>query len=272
MINQEVRAIWNQNAAYWDEKMGEGNSFHRELVRPAAERLLTLQPDETVLEIACGNGQFARQMAEAGVQVVATDLSEALVEIARARTAERLDLAGRIEFRVVDGTDKAALLALGAGRFDAAVCTMALMDMAEIDPLLGALPRLLKPAGRFVFTIMHPCFNSMGTHLCMEEQDHGGELIVTPSVRVVRYLGVGATKGLAMIGQPAPQWYFHRPLHELLGACFAAGFVLDGLEEPAFASATPSDRVFGWSNFSEIPPMLAARLRLALRPGRIDGS
>ena len=44
----------------------------------------------------------------------------------------------------MDATDAAQLLALGAGRFDAAVCNMALMDMTTIDPLLRALPRLLK--------------------------------------------------------------------------------------------------------------------------------
>jgi hypothetical protein len=36
------------------------------------------------------------------------------------------------------------LLALGEGSFDAAVSAMALMDMAEIAPLMKALTKLLK--------------------------------------------------------------------------------------------------------------------------------
>jgi hypothetical protein len=52
-LNEETRKIWDQNATFWDEKMGDGNDFQRLLVAPASERLLSLQPGETVLEIAC---------------------------------------------------------------------------------------------------------------------------------------------------------------------------------------------------------------------------
>lgn len=47
----------------------------------------------------------------------------------------------------------------------------------------------------------------------------------------------------------------------LLGACFAAGFVLDGLEEPAFGPEDRGGRPLSWLNYTEIPPVLVARLR-----------
>ncbi|MBA3531803.1 MAG: hypothetical protein H0T73_07790, partial [Ardenticatenales bacterium] len=59
----EVRAIWEQNAGYWDDYMGEGNDYHLVLIVPTTERLLAIQPGERVLEIACGNGSFARRLA-----------------------------------------------------------------------------------------------------------------------------------------------------------------------------------------------------------------
>ena len=41
MPNQEVRDIWDANAAFWDARMGqEGNDHRRLLVGPAQERLL----------------------------------------------------------------------------------------------------------------------------------------------------------------------------------------------------------------------------------------
>jgi len=55
------------------------------------------------------------------------------------------------------------------------------------------------------------------------------------------------------------QYYFFRPLSVLFKAGFEAGFVLDGLEEPAFP---PSDsRQPNWGSFSDIPPVLVARMR-----------
>jgi len=72
-LNEETRAMWNQKASFWDERMGDGNDFHRLLVSPAAERLLNLQPGETVLEIACGNGVFSRRMAQLKNEVLRRD-------------------------------------------------------------------------------------------------------------------------------------------------------------------------------------------------------
>jgi SAM-dependent methyltransferase len=264
-LNAQTREVWDANAAFWDDRMAEGNDFHRELVAPAAERLLNLQPGEEVLEIACGTGQFSRAMAELGANVLATDFSEGMLAHAERRSDQRPELREHLAYQLVDATDEEALLALGEARFDAAVCNMGIMDMAEIAPMLRALRRILTPEGRFVFTIMHPAFNSMGTRLCVEEEDRDGELVETHSIRVIDYLTVGDRKGLAMRGQPVAQWYFHRPLHELFNACFAAGFVLDGLEEPAFLPSELESRFRSWQSYPEIPPVLAARLRPSLR-------
>ena len=66
----EVRDIWNQNAGFWDDYMGaEGNHFHRLLVAPVTQKLLDIQSGETVLDIACGNGNFSRRLAGLGAQV-----------------------------------------------------------------------------------------------------------------------------------------------------------------------------------------------------------
>jgi hypothetical protein len=140
---------------------------------------------------------------------------------------------------------------------------MALFDMAEVDPLFRALRRLLKPGGRFVFTLMHPCFNNpFSTHVA-EQEDRDGEIVTTYAVKVFGYITPAARRGLAIRGQPKPQLYFHRSLAVLLGSGLAAGFVIDGLEERAFPPDHPPSRnPLTWgSNFSEIPPVLVVRMR-----------
>lgn len=254
-LNQETHDIWNQNAALWDQQMGEGNLFQRELIGPATERLLNLHPGESVLEIACGNGVFARRMAQLGAHVVATDFSERFIELARARSTEYAD---SIDYRVVDATNEQQLLALGKRHFDVAVCNMGLMDMATIEPLLAALTQLLKPTGRFVFSVMHPCFNTE-SKLMVEEEDRDGELLQTYSVKVSQYLNMQPRKGVGIPGQSVPHYYFHRPLYVLLNACFQAGFVLNGLEEPGFGEHVSGNRVLSWASFKDIPPVLVAR-------------
>lgn len=259
-LNARVQAIWDQNAGFWDDHMGpEGNHFHRLLVSPPAERLLAIQAGEVVLEIACGAGVFARRLADLGAQVLATDFSQAFLDRARHRSRAYAD---RIQFRLLDAMDEAQLRALGEHRFDAVATNMALMDMADIRPLAAALPHLLKPSGRFVLTIMHPCFNTSGCALMAEQEDNDRRVEVTYAIKVKRYLGLSVDRGLGILGQPAPQYYFHRPLHRLLGPFLQAGLILDGIEEPAFDATMESRRQTSWGgNYHEIPPVLALRLR-----------
>ena len=105
-----------------------------------------LRPGAKVLDIACGTGLTTRRLAALGAKVVAVDFAEQMIAHARARTNQHSD---RIEYHVLDATNESALLELGSSQFDAAVSAMALMDMAEIDPLMRALAKLLRP-GRTV--------------------------------------------------------------------------------------------------------------------------
>lgn len=261
-MNEETRESWNATAALWDKRMGdEGNDFHQVLIWPATERLLMLRPGAKVLDIACGTGLTTRRLAALGAEVVAVDFAEQMIAHARARTNQHSD---RIEYHVLDATNESALLELGSSQFDAAVSAMALMDMAEIDPLMRALAKLLRLDGSFVFSVMHPCFNSVHVKMVAELEDRDGELVTEYSLKLSRYLQPSVARGLALREQQKPHLYFHRPLHVLLRAAFDAGFVLDALEEPSFPENYPPDKFpLSWGrNFSQIPPVLVARLRL----------
>ncbi len=259
--NQLARFAWERNAQFWDERMGEGNDWLELLEMPAILRLLQVQAGERILDIACGNGLTSRRLADLGAQVTAFDFSANLIAYAQERSQ---DYAGRIQYHLIDATDETALLTLGEAAFDAALCNMALFDMAEIQPLLSALGRLLRPGGRFVFSVVHPCFNNNDMALVAELEDQAGQAVTRYAVKVWGYRTPSMRFGAAIFGQPEPQPYFHRPLQDLLAACFKTGFVLDGLEEPAFPPDHPPGRnPLGWSGkYSEIPPVLAARLRL----------
>jgi 2-polyprenyl-3-methyl-5-hydroxy-6-metoxy-1,4-benzoquinol methylase len=256
----ESRAIWDTNAEAWDKKIGSGGGWQTTFIAPTVERMLNIQPGETVLDIACGNGQFSRRLAELGASVVASDFSPRLIEYAKGRTTEHAE---RITYHVVDATDEAQLLALAGAeqrRFDAAVCNNALMDMPAIEPLFRAVSKLLKPEGRFVFSIMHPCFNGLSITMQPELADYATQ--PTYSIKISRYLSADVTKGLAIAEQPLQQYYWHRPLHVLFNSAFSSGLVMDRLEEPPITAETPSRGAFDWSNY-DMPPLLFARLRPA---------
>jgi 2-polyprenyl-3-methyl-5-hydroxy-6-metoxy-1,4-benzoquinol methylase len=260
-LTEESRAIWNAKAAFWDERMGEGNVFQRLLVGPATERLLELREGELVLDAACGNGVMSRRLASLGARVVGCDFSEVFIERARARTPA--ELADRISYQVVDATNEEELLALGTDRFDAIVCNQAFMDMATIDPLLRAARHLLTSNGRFVFVNGHPSFNTSAMSMVAEQEERDGSVNFRYGVTVWGYVTPWTRKAVGMPNEPEPHYYFHRSLSAILASCFGAGFVLDGLEEPAFLEPYHSGFTLNWGQMTEIPPLIAGRLRPA---------
>lgn len=61
----------------WDNAMGdESNEFHREVVRPKVTELLSPNPADYILDIACGNGNYSSYLAQRGASVVAFDYSK----------------------------------------------------------------------------------------------------------------------------------------------------------------------------------------------------
>lgn len=257
--HQFTRDAWEANAEVWDTRMGEeGNDFFNVLCWPSIQTLLDVQAGQHILDIACGNGLTSRRLATLGARVTAFDFSAPLIERARARgNPDSL-----ISYHVIDATDEQQLLSLGTGTFDAALSNMALFDMADIEVLFRTIPGLLQPNGIFLFSLMHPAFNNSSSMHMMEEIDDEGVIKTIYSVKVFRYMSQYQARGLALRNQVKPQMYFERPLQYYLNLGFQNGFVLDGFEERAFPPGHPQTSPLGWGGrFSEIPPVLVARLR-----------
>lgn len=267
-LNKETREAWEANAEVWDRRMGdEGNDFFNLLCWPALASFLdastSLSADSHILDIACGNGLTTRRLAELGAQVTAFDFSSNLIEKAKIRLA---DHASRVTFHIIDATDESQLLSLGEHKYDSTLSNMALFDMANIEPLFQTLPKLLKPNGTFVFSIMHPAFNNSSAVHVAEEMDDNGKIKTVYSIKVSRYMTPTNQRGLALRNQPKPQVYFERPLQYYLNLGFKNGFILDGFEERAFPPEASQFFTLGWGGkFSELPAVVVARMRLAPR-------
>ena len=278
-VNEETRDAWEANATFWDEKMGEGNEFVNVLLWPALERFLKecfsagkprnngestnnhqgFLTGLALLDVATGNGLVARRLATLGAHVSAFDFSRELIKIARSKTPPEY----QVKYSIIDVTRKEDLMTLEKNAFDCAVCNMALFDIAEIDTLFGTLPELLKSNGVFIFTITHPAFNNSSSVHVAEEYDDGSKINTVYSIRTSRYMTPYHAHGVAMRDQPQSQLYFERPLQEYFITGFKHGFILDGFEELAFPPKHPQSHPLSWGgNFSEIPPVLIARMRL----------
>ncbi|KAL2184849.1 hypothetical protein L209DRAFT_780772 [Thermothelomyces heterothallicus CBS 203.75] len=142
---------------------------------------------------------------------------------------------------------------------------MAIMDVADLEPLAGVLRDLLVENGVFVATLLHPVFFTSNATRNIEVRFDPvtGESEIARGKIIREYMSVPPSLGSAVPGQPEKQIYFHRPMHELFTTFFKAGLVMDAMEELAFTEEDAEERIESTTNFTQLPAILSFRMRLA---------
>jgi ubiquinone/menaquinone biosynthesis C-methylase UbiE len=121
------------------------NAYLDRPLHAAVAAALDLQPDDDLLDVACGAGYFLTDSASQVGHIAGIDLSEPKVDLARRRAGERI-AAGTAE--VVKGD--AAALPWEDGRFTAVTCIDAFPFFPDPERALAEMYRVLRPGGRIV--------------------------------------------------------------------------------------------------------------------------
>src|ERR1700688_1160587 len=98
-----------------------------------------LNGTERVLDIATGPGYIAEAFARNSREVLGMDLTEAMLTIARARTAEHG--VKNISFRAGDAQN----LPFEEGEFDVVVCRLALHHVQQPSKVISGMARVCRP-------------------------------------------------------------------------------------------------------------------------------
>jgi len=121
------------------------NAYLDRPLHAAVAGALDLQPDDDLLDVACGAGFFLTESASHVGHVAGVDLSEPKVGLAELRLGERI-AAGTAE--VVKG--HAGALPWEDGRFTAVTCIDAFPFFPDPERALAEMCRVLRPGGRAV--------------------------------------------------------------------------------------------------------------------------
>ncbi|MXY71919.1 MAG: ubiquinone/menaquinone biosynthesis methyltransferase [Dehalococcoidia bacterium] len=133
-----VRTMFDRIAPSYDRMnriitLGFDQRWRRSLIDA-----LGVDGSDTVLDLACGTGDFAVMARERGARVIGLDFAGAMLTAARRRCPEAIALVRGDALR----------LPLADGSVSVAVSGFALRNFVAIPPVLEELARVLRPGGR----------------------------------------------------------------------------------------------------------------------------
>jgi SAM-dependent methyltransferase len=191
-------------------------------------------PGRATLEVGCGEGRVARDLAARGHTVTAVDFIPELVDLARAEDPASTYL-------VAD----AASLPFDDADFDVVVAYNSLMDFDDMPAAVGEMGRALQDGGHLCACVTHPV---------MDVGRWQGEALVIEGSYLDkhRFEGTFGRDGLEITFRG---WCY--PLEAYTRALEDAGFVIEALREPVPADDAPPE----YDHHRRIPAFLMLRAR-----------
>jgi SAM-dependent methyltransferase len=214
---------WDPVAAWYDKLVGEsGSDYHRHVILPAALRMLAAREGESVIDICCGQGVLAGPLLETGIaRFTGVDASPRLIAAAKARHGKN----ARVSFVTADVCQPGKW---ADGSHDAAACLMAVHDVPDVLAMFTHMAAALKPGGRALMVMMHPCFR-------IPRQTHWG-WDADQKIQYRRIDRYGTPLEISVTTHPGKgsgeqTVFHHRPLSVLLSSLGAAGLAVTACEE-----------------------------------------
>ncbi|MFB1044532.1 class I SAM-dependent methyltransferase [Streptomyces chrestomyceticus] len=197
-----------------------------------------------VLDVGAGQGTQALRLARAGHKVTGLESDPAMLAAARTALAEEpAGIQERMELIEGDGRDTGVHFLPGA--FDVVLCHGVLMYVAEPDPMLAGLARVLAPGGLLSLVVRNADALAMRPGLA---GDWDGALGAFDTAEYVNRIGLTAradrlaalTATLDGIGAPLETWYGVRVFTDL--AADDAPLPADGELERLLAAESRAGR------------------------------
>lgn len=246
-----AHASWGPVAEWYKEHLEGDDTFHAKVLLPNLLRLIDPKRGESLIDVGCGEGFFARAMAEKGAAVTGVDIAGALIE-----SAKRHEMPG---VAYLEGS-AVELSTLAQGPFDQAYSILALQNMEHADHVLAEIGNVLKKDGYAHLVLNHPAFR-------IPKASYWGydDAKRMQFRRVDRYLSESKEEIVMHPGAKISEKTisYHHPLQWYIKHLAKSGFMIDRLEEWISHKTSDSGPRAGAENRArkEIPLFLYLRAK-----------
>lgn len=210
---------WGNVADWYEDHLEGEDTYHAAVVMPNLLRAMAPKKGQRIVDIACGSGVFARELAKAGAAVSGADISPELIE--KATTVGPRDIS-----YVVAPAER--LEPFADASFDKASCVLAIQNIKDVGAAFAEAARVLRSNGSFFVVMNHPAFRVPGASSWGWDEKAGKQYRRVDSYMSERSAEIAMHPG----SDPSEKTLsFHRPLQYYVKAAAKAGFAVRRLEE-----------------------------------------
>lgn len=226
--NLQNDTSWNRVAPWYNKIVGkEGHYYHEHVVLPGVLRLLNLKSEDTLVDLACGQGVLARSIPTIK-KYLGLDLAKELIKEAKDRNRQ-----ANHEFLVCDLSN---LLREREEKFDKATIILALQNIEQTENVIKNAANYLKKGGQLVIVLNHPAFRiPRQSGWSVDEKNKQQQRFVNRYLSTLK-IPIDMNPGEKNVERNQEQnkkitWSFHHSLQDYSQMLFQAGFMIEKIEE-----------------------------------------
>lgn len=210
---------WGKVAGWYDEHLKSDNTYHEQVVAPNILRVVNLKPEESLLELGCGQGFFVEKFSRLSEKVVGVDLGKELIEIAKKKIPKAKFSVGNAESEKI----------LVGEKFNVITIILALQNMKNLGAVVKNLDRLLTDNGKVLIVLNHPSFRVAKNSEWGIDKERSIQYRRVDAYMSEMEIDIDMTPGKTSGKQITVS--YHRPLQVYSKAFSKAGFGIVKIEE-----------------------------------------